>query len=274
MELKVCLPSPALAHCFSLYYYIHYDYPMIEDRDRADVGYLRFLFTGDGNYEFANGNVTPAYDEMILGPSTVHARYLMNGPLHGFGAVLLPEFWGALVGRDASEFANRCTNAALLIGEDITVLRDELSGVEHIDAMAELFEHFMIRRLKAVDPDHRDAIGKIGDWLRNDPIPSPEVLYASASLGARQMMRVANRYFGAPPKMLARKYRALRTASLIVSGSDVTDDMLDHYSDRAHLSREVKQFTGLTPRDLKMQKSPIMQATLAPGLFNYDAPWT
>jgi AraC-like DNA-binding protein len=274
MELKVSLPSPTLAHCFSLYYYIHYDFPMIEDLDRADVGYLRFLFKGDGNYEFANGTVTPAFDEMILGPSTVHARYLMNGPLHGFGAVILPEFWGALADKDANDFSNCCTDANLVIGSEIKPLRDELAEAEDIEAMAELFEQFMIRRLRPVDPNHSLAIAQIGDWLRNDPILSPEVLYASAALGGRQMMRIANRYFGAPPKMLARKYRALRTASLIVSGSAVTDDILSHYSDRAHLSREVKHFTGLTPRDLKMQRSPIMQATLMPGLFNYEAPWT
>jgi hypothetical protein len=38
--------------------------------------------------------------------------------------------------------------------------------------------------------------------------------------------------------------------------------------------REVKHFTGLTPRNLQITSNPIMQITLHPDNFRHDAPWT
>lgn len=275
MEFAVTAPCAALSHIFSLYYYIKFDYPLIEDKERADVGYIRFMFQGSGNYEFADGHRSPAHDVTLVGPSTIHATYFMNGPLENFGAVILPEFWGALDFGDASTYANTSTDVIPIKGQDYEDCRLALSRCGTIEEMGAAADKFFTQRLAPVDPDHQEVITAIGNWLRNDPIPSPDELYAAVSVGPRQTMRIANRYFGAPPNMLARKYRALRTASLFVGGAKtVTDEIASRYSDKSHLSREVKHFTGLSPRDLIVAKSPIMQVTLSPHLFNYDAPWT
>ncbi len=88
-------------------------------------------------------------------------------------------------------------------------------------------------------------------------------------------MRLANRYFGAPPKLLSRKFRALRTASrLIGTRGPVPEALVADYADRAHMIREVKHFTGMTPRNLQINSSPIMQITLHPDNFRAEAPWT
>lgn len=275
MEFAVAKPSAALSHVFSLYYYIKFDYPLIADIERADVGYMRFMFQGDGTYEYADGGTSLAHPVTLVGPSTVHANYFMNGPLDTFGAVLLPEFWSAIAGLDASEHMNKASDGLILLGDDYEAVRVALAACASVEEMARVADNFFLPRLKETDADQLKVVQAIGDWLRNDPIPSPDILYEKVDVGPRQVMRIANRFYGAPPNLLARKYRALRTASLFIAGQkSVTDDMASRYSDRSHLSREVKHFTGLSPRELSVQKSPIMQVTLSPDLFNYDAPWT
>ena len=54
----------------------------------------------------------------------------------------------------------------------------------------------------------------------------------------------------------------------------VPNHLADEYSDRAHMAREVKHFTGLTPRGLQVRSNPIMQMTLHPDNFRAQAPWT
>ena len=49
--------------------------------------------------------------------------------------------------------------------------------------------------------------------------------------------------------MLARKYRALRAAVAITHGDADLDDLLvDGFYDQSHVIREIKYFTGMTPR--------------------------
>lgn len=49
--------------------------------------------------------------------------------------------------------------------------------------------------------------------------------------------------------MLARKYRALRAAVAMMHGDPELDDMLvDGFYDQSHVNREIKYFTGMTPR--------------------------
>ena len=84
----------------------------------------------------------------------------------------------------------------------------------------------------------------------------------------RQLARIANRYWGAPPKALARKYTALKTASHIVArDGDVPAEALHHYSDQSHIIREVRRVTGQTPRQLRTQASSMMRLALNPANF-------
>jgi hypothetical protein len=74
---------------------------------------------------------------------------------------------------------------------------------------------------------------------------------------------MTKRYYGMPPKKLARKYRALRAASRIAHGDSLDDTELGlAFYDQSHLTREIKQFTGLTPGQLRAGKSELTQATM------------
>jgi AraC-like DNA-binding protein len=266
--------SPALVPYISAYFRLRFDYPHIEEIERADVGYLRFTLQGTGYYEYAPRERYYDCPATILGPSTKKARYALEGPLESFGCVLGPAFWGGIIAGDAHHFANRVTDAAQLLGPEIHKVTKALAQAGDTVAMAATVDAFLIERIKPLPADHALAIAAISHWLSQDPTPPPEVLYGACAQSSRQVMRYANRFFGAPPKMLARKFRALRTASRIVgTRGRVPETIVADYSDRAHMSREVKHFTGVTPRGLQINSSPIMQISLEPANFRAIAPW-
>ena len=275
MQLSFAMPAPELAPYVSIYYYVYFDYPLIEDYERADVGYLRLMFKGHGLYDYPGGRRDPDCPVMLLGPATATASYSITGPLDSFGCVLLPEFWHGIVDADAGEFANRARDGVSLLGPESLDLFNRMKGMRDVEAMGKMMDAFLIPKIKPLPDDQRAIVGKIGEWLSCMPIPAPEALYDACDLSPRQVMRLANRYFGAPPKMLARKFRALRTASrLIGTKGPVPAELAAEYSDRAHMTREIKHFTGLTPRGLQINSNPVMQVTLHPDNFRAEAPWT
>jgi AraC-like DNA-binding protein len=275
MQLEFMMPSPALRRHVSVYYRIQVDAPLVEDLERADVGYLRFFLKSSGHIQFANGVTDTAHPTALHGPATETGRYILQGPLDCFGAVLLPDFWGGVVDIEATECANRCMDSSHYFGTDMSDLYVRLQSMDSIEDMSKALDTFLVRRVKPIPADQSHVIDKIGDWLRCFPIPAPEALHAALRISERQTTRIANRYFGAPPKMLARKFRALRTASrLIGTRGPIPQSLITEYSDRAHLTREIKHFTGLTPKQLQVNTNPIVQATLHPDNFRADAPWT
>jgi AraC-like DNA-binding protein len=274
-DLDFAKPSPALASHVADYYLVRIDAPMIEDVERADVGYLRFMFSGSGWYKYQSGPRDAGHRIMLLGPSTEIAHYTVTGPMYIFGAVLLPEFWGGIADCDATDFANRALDATGVLGTEVHTLCDQLEACGSVEEMARLANAWLLRRIRPVPADHLEVINKIGEWLCCSPIPAPDRLYAETGKSDRQVMRLANRHFGAPPRMLARKYRALRTASRIIgTRGSIPDELADEYSDRAHMNREIKYFTGMTPKQLQVNANPILLATLHPSNFRAEAPWT
>jgi AraC-like DNA-binding protein len=275
MELDFAAPAAGLAEHISAYYLYRFDYPLVEDVERADVGYLRFMFSGEGAIRYADRGAVSSSPVMLLGPSTAIAPYAITGPLWSFGCVLLPQFWGGLVDISAEEVANFALEGTSLLGPEVLDCFHDMIALPDIHAMARRVDAFLLPRIKPLAPEHIKTIRLIGAWLAQSPISSTDTLYGRAGLSARQVMRIANRYYGASPKMLARKFRALRTASkLIGTRGRIPEALYDEYADQAHMVREVKQFTGLTPRNLQITSNPIMQMTLHPDNFRHDAPWT
>lgn len=91
-------------------------------------------------------------------------------------------------------------------------------------------------------------------WLSRKPIPPVESLVADSRLSRRQVERNCKALYGYPPKVLARKSRALCAAALIAAHPDEEFDWVESgFYDQPHMIREVKHFTGMTPGQIRRQ---------------------
>ncbi|MTD15726.1 helix-turn-helix domain-containing protein [Nakamurella sp. YIM 132087] len=130
--------------------------------------------------------------------------------------------------------------------------------------LADLWPASRVRRLRdrllAGDPYEvlESLVPPTTPWI----VHTRRVMAGGGSVGAladdlgwspRQLLRESDRVFGYGPRVLARILRFRRAVRLgTADGAPALADLARSagYSDQAHLSREVKQFAGVTPSTL------------------------
>jgi AraC-like DNA-binding protein len=267
--LRYYEPAADLRALISAYYIFRADLPVLADMMRADLGQLRFVLRGGGTYLRDNWWVRTS-DVHLLGPSTLATRFEARGPLLLFGISLHPAGWATLVRDDASLLANRGVNGIDRFGSLIEDMLDALRHAPDTRAMVSIADMVMrVLKGRASEPPIH-LTGIVDAWLTGATDPAVDHLIADLGISARQVERLTKRIYGAPPKLLARKYRALRAASLIgTSQLHWSDAAGDAYFDQSHFIRDFKRFTGLTPSQFQNDPSPVTRLTLqrraAPG---------
>jgi len=233
---------------------------------------VRFLLSGENAlYRFADGHETPAPRIQIVGPTTGPTHASADGPIHIFGAGLLAAGWAQLVDVDASLLVNRVVDATELFGAAATEAFDALKSAENLDHRVRI-GHRLAEGLAKRGPAGVTGFTKtVDDWLQSSHSPDVECLVRACGITRRQVERNCKRYYGAPPKVLARKYRALRAAIALAKGEANADTLLaEGFYDQSHLIREVKAFTGVTPKkfteDLPTLAQLVMKRTEIEGL--------
>jgi AraC-like DNA-binding protein len=265
MQLTFAQPHSALSGVIGTYYLIEIDNTLIEDAQRADIGQLRFLLQGSGQIQFAGAAPFQATRTFITGPTTISGTSMLHGPIRMLGVSLLHNAWGGLIQKSADQFLNRADDAATLFKLSLDTVYTAVSAKSDITAMAPVLDAYFRPLVRPLPKGHTQANELIRAWLASETFPRVETLYAAWSLSERQMTRIANRYWGAPPKSLAKKYSALRTALGVVENHGTPSDAaIAHYADRPHLIREVKRATGQTPRQLGSLANPLLRYSLLP----------
>jgi AraC-like DNA-binding protein len=196
---------------------------------------------------------------------------MSSGPIHLFGAGILPAGWGALLGFEASTLVNRVIDATHLFGNALNDVMADALRAAPIAGGEGRHRQSALARMPAGAADsarpRSDFTRVVDEWLAASIAHARQVgasrRRGSACRAARSSAS-ARRYYGAPPKLLARKYRALRAAVALVSESQSVDDLIARgFYDQSHLIREVKQFTGHTPRQIKAEPSLLSQLTIS-----------
>ena len=260
MELDYVLPAADLQPYVTSFYRFRATNSAFEDVERAQIAQLRFrLSPGDACYRFADGSEQVAAPFHLLGPTTGPTRACVAGPVFVFGLGLTPAGWEALLGSDASALVNRVVDATALFGPGVAETAIFLRKDGGVEAMAALVEPLLRRLLKGGGAATLAFCRLVDDWLTGSPSPAIETLIAATRLSRRQLERRCNALYGAPPKLLARRYRALRAAVALACGKGAAEG----FYDQSHLIREVKQFTGLTPRKLRDDPGVLARLTIA-----------
>jgi AraC-like DNA-binding protein len=272
ITLDYATPEEALRRHLSVFYEFRANVPVFEDVEQAALAQVRFMLSGtNGWYRFADGREQVAPLIQIVGPTTGPTMAHVDGPVHMFGVGLLPSGWGAMLNFEASLLVNRVIDATELFGKRLYKRLDEMRASTTIDekvAIGSAIAHHLIARGHSAAFDFTRIVD---DWLADSPSPDVAVLVAATGLSRRQVERNCNACYGSPPKLLARKYRALKAAIALAKHEIAIGDLLEHgFYDQSHFIREIKHFTGVTPRtiaqDLPMLATLILKRSEVGGV--------
>lgn len=248
------------------YYRYRYDSANIRGVERVDVGQVRFMLAGQGTIFFPDGSSGASRPVMVNGPGTAAATYHVEGPFHCFGLALRPLGWKSLVGLPASDVANRVLDGAEIFGPEALELLARLREMDTLGEMVEAVRPLLLARRRGVPASHVALARAVREWAATGE--RIEALFKMVPMGPRQVTRLCNEYFGGPPKMLERKFRAIRAAMRIYQG-DNPADVAEPFSDQPHMIKEIKHFTGHTPTTLRNSIDPVVAATLENESFHF-----
>lgn len=262
VALRYYEPPADLIELVGSIYLFTANIPYVTDSTRADFAQLRFMLSGAGHYTFHDGRQMETPGVCMLGPTMSSIHFDVDGPLQTMGVSLLPLGWYALTGLDACDHADSLFDCSTLdpgYQEMLGTLRE----IDNPQDGVELLWDFLRSRFQPVNRAMREFVLSADHWLSEESSPRLETLIEATGLSPRQVARLTNRFYGAPPKLLARKYRALRVASLIASSQEDWHDIIgEAFYDQSHFIRELKHFVGATPHQIKNKLSIVPRLTL------------
>lgn len=267
ITLAYAVPPPDLAPFVTLFYRFQADLPVFEDVERADHAQLRFrLSPGGATYRFATGPERPAPPIHFLGATGAPTRTRADGPVLVFGMGVTPVGWATMLGLDASQAANRVVDAEAVLGPQVraTAARLLAAADQGVDAMAAATVPLLRSLVAHGDRRVSEFVGAVDAWLSGAPSPALDDLLAATGMTLRRAERRCKQLYGLTPKALARKYRALRAANAIAAHDDATEVVITQgFYDQSHLIRELKQFTGRTPGQIRSNPGPLAELTIS-----------
>lgn len=263
VALSYFVPPTDLAEYFGAMYLFTADRSHVADHTRADFAQIRFMLAGSGSYRFNDGRVVKTPECCLLGPTSMATHFDVVGPMQVVGVTVLPLGWAALHLGDAAAAADDIFCLEQRFGQSWHEMLGRLREIENPDDATEAFWSFIRPFLLPVSPADRRFVEETDRWLADEQSPRVEALQEATGLSARQLARCCNRLYGAPPKYLARKYRALRCAQILARQElDWSEVSGEAFYDQSHFIREMKHFTGLTPTELRERASIVIRLSM------------
>lgn len=234
----------------------------------VQVGHIKLIPRGTVDLIFNLGADQAMYSQGDIHRRTVFRRAWISGlfdhPLfvgpdmrgapvlnHLVAASIAPEAVLTLFGVPASELVNRVFDADLLLGLEVSSLRDRLGRADRPAARFEiLIEYLRDLRARLSRPAPFAALRAARELRDHAGKRRIESLCADLGVSRRQLVRQFTAVTGLPPKAYGRLFRFRAIADHMDHRGAV--DLADlayrfGFSDQAHLSREFKAFSGETP---------------------------
>lgn len=278
VRVELHAPPPAVSPFVTTFFRMRCDESNIRDVQPSSIGIIALMARGSGQLRFLDGRVERSHPCMVLTPSSAASTFEVTGPWDVFGAMLSPIGWAALTGLSASENGNRLVEASEVMPPSMVSaagrMLDEFDGAES-ERMVEQMAAAILASVRPLPKGHVEFIGAVADWLAQSLSPDLDDLFTRTPYGRRQAQRLTERYFGLPPRSLARKYRALRAAVLLSRPSLTADEIAavqDHFYDQPHMIREIRLFAGRTPARIADPDTPYLSAFLDLRDFRESGP--
>jgi len=164
------------------------------------------------------------------------------------GVHLKPGGAWRLLGVPAHELSDARVDLRAILGREIPELMDRLMAVSGARARLQLLDRLLCARpLRSLHPVVEWASMQIARYPASIRVGG---LAAESGISARRLGEIFTREIGLSPKSYARLRRFRRTLAQIHAASapdwcDIAATM--GYADQAHLIREFREFSGLTP---------------------------
>lgn len=210
--------------------------------------YVHLDLTGAPRYTDMPGPV------MFTGPRTKPVVSRNSGEVDAFMVMFQPDALHALVGLDVAAQVDRDCAAADVLDSDWIGMTQDVLRAPHNDMRIQLVEEFLLPRWQALGQAHEPSGGSIRHWAHD---LHERALNHAQGRSERQIDRRIKDWAGQPLRQLRGIGRTEDT--LLQARAALDADQLKWadiaatvgFSDQAHLSREFRRVTGLTPRDLK-----------------------
>jgi len=217
MELQYFLPREDLQGFVRVYYYFATDTPAVLPVC-AELGNIRVLLNGAGRLQMPDGKYTAIAAAFLIGPTSGAYKMDAQAGTRVFGVGIRPRGWGALLGINAAETANRVFDLTAIAGHIAGYAIEEIRNAANLQEMAAAADRFFLALMERRASKACTYPQAFEQWLLNPNDLDLDCLVEMMDVSRRQTDRVAKQFFGASPKVLQRKYRALRAADRIRAG--------------------------------------------------------
>ena len=258
MELRYFTPRPDIRRYVRAYYYYATPAPAIQPLC-AELGNIRILLDGAGRLRLPGGGRADIKAAFLIGPTM--GAYTMDaaGPTEVFGVGISPHGWGAMLGVNADEAADRVFSLTDFGGAVADAFVEDIGNASNNAERVRIADRFFARLLgRRADKTLRYPHA-LDRWLLDPNDLKLDQLIETMDLSRRQTDRLAKQFFGASPKLLQRKYRALRAADRIRAGlTDWFAAAGSAYYDQSHFIKEFKTFMGVTPHQFATNQAELI----------------
>ncbi|MBI1392976.1 MAG: helix-turn-helix domain-containing protein [Alphaproteobacteria bacterium] len=237
----------------------------VADIMRAEIANLRLILAGevvsdlDGEMK---GLAAPR--SLLCGPTFRASRVIFKPGTLVLGAAITPLGWRKLFGVSAEDYADRYADLSDLVDNDFLDPISAIFETNDAERRVALLDDFFRAVADTDRPANEAFVAACSEWLIE---PEPEELpafLARVGLSHRQVDRLCKMYFGAAPKKLHRKFRALHAANRLCweNLTDWRDIAASGFYDQAHFIREFKAVNGRTPKEFIDGPHLLVRATL------------
>lgn len=271
MKFTQFVSPAALAPFVTHVFFFRCEELRLTDQMPATLGQLLFLLKGSANLQIQGEPTVPVHNAAVIGPGLGAAEFTFNGPFYNLGFELSPLGFVALTGQPANQYADRVVSASELFGPEIDTLAQIITagyadGTMRLSQIVDKVAGFLLARLRPIPNSHVQMIKTVNRWVSSDFYPGIDQLYSKIGMSRSTAARLIKRYFGCAPKLLMRKYRALRAATVMVdptATAEMRSQFESTFYDQPHMIREIRQFAGRTPGTLDSNNAKVMRLWLS-----------
>lgn len=264
VSLRYFPPAEPLRGLISSYYLFETRVPRVDDLLRAELAQMRFVLKGRIVARFVGGRTVDCPSTMLSGPTSGPVTFEGHGPLTVVGVGLMPAGWAMLVGCGADELADDAAPLDGALGPLVAQTYQRLLDTHCVEGLPAVLDGLFLRLIERARSVPVWFTRAADHWLTASASPQVDDLIEATGVSARQVERLAKRFYGASPKLLARKYRALQAAVRMGTGEAPTwmDAAGEAFYDQPHFIREFKQFVGMTPHRFAVESAPVLRLTI------------